>query len=69
MWSLKEDVTVPESASSELLALSSEIGTCLEEHSEQSESDLSDLQDSVECAKTTADTIEGFVHPCGYILK
>ena len=30
---LKEDVTLLESASSELLHLSSEIGPCLEEHS------------------------------------
>ena len=63
--SLKEDVTVLESASSELLALSSEIGTCLEEHSEQTESDLSDIRDSVENKKETANAIQGLVHPCG----
>ena len=63
--SLKEDVTVLESASSELLALSSEIGTCLEEHDEKTESDLSDITDSVESKKETANAIQGFVHPCG----
>jgi hypothetical protein len=60
---LKEDVTVLESASSRLLALSSEIGTCLEEHTEQTESDLSGLRSSVEGLKTTANAIEGLVQP------
>ena len=63
--SLKEDVTVLESATSQLLTLSSEIGSCLEEHSEQTESDLSDIRESVESTKETANTIEGLVHPCG----
>ena len=63
--SLKEDVTVLESASSELLTLTNEIGTCLEEHSEQTESDISNILDSVDSKKETANAIEGLVHPCG----
>ena len=64
--SLKDDVTVLESATSELLALSSEIESCLEEHSEQTESDLSDIRESLENTKETANTIEGLLgQPCG----
>ena len=44
--SLEEDVTVLESASSELLAKSNQIGTCLEEHSEQTEYHLSKVRTS-----------------------
>ena len=63
--SLKENRTVLESATPQLLTLSSEIGSCLEEHSKQTESDLSDIGDSVESTKETANTIEGLVYPCG----
>ena len=63
--SLKEDVTVLESANLELLTLTNEIRTCREEHSEQTESDISDILDSVDSKKETANAIEGLVHPCG----
>ena len=63
--SLKEDVTVLESASSELLAQSSKIGTCLEEHSKQTGADLSQILASVNNTKSTVNTLQGFIHPCG----
>ena len=63
--SLKEDVTVLESARSELSAQSKEIGTCLEEHSKQTGADLSQIQTSVNNTKSTVSTLEGFLHPCG----
>ena len=59
------NASVLESASSELLALSSEIKTRLGEHSEQTESKLSDIRDSVESKKETGNTIEGLAHSCG----
>ena len=80
MWSLKygfdsleEDVTVLESASSELLAKSNQIGTCLEEHSEQTEYHLSKVRTSLNKTKATAAAVESVVtaapvvdeHPCG----
>ena len=63
--SLKEDVAVLESASSELLHLSSEIGPCLEEHSQQTEKQLPNIQKLVEDKKSAADILEEFTHPCG----
>ena len=63
--SLEEDVTVLESASSELLAKSNQIGTCLEEHSEQTEYHLSKVQTSLNDTKTAAAAVESFGHPCG----
>ena len=66
--SLEEDVTVLESASSELLAKSNQIGTCLEEHSEQTEYHLSKVRTSLNDTKTTAAAVEAAVvdeHPCG----
>ena len=63
--SLKEDVVVLESASSELLHLSSEIGPCLEEHSQQTEKQLPNITKLVEDKKSSADILEEFTHPCG----
>ena len=63
--SLKEDVAVLESASSELLHLSSEIGPCLEEHSQQTEKQLPNITKLVEDKKSAADILEEFTHPCG----
>ena len=63
--SLKEDVAVLESASSELLHLSSEIGPCLEEHSQQTEKQLPNITKLVEDKKSSADILEEFTHPCG----
>ena len=63
--SLKEDVTVLESACSELLHLSSEIGPCLEEHSQQTEKQLPNITKLVEDKKSAADILEEFTHPCG----
>ena len=63
--SLKEDVAVLESASSELLHLSSEIGPCLEEHSQQTEKQFPKIKMSVEDKKLAADKLEEFTHPCG----
>ena len=62
---LKEDVALLESASSELLHLSSEIGPCLEEHSQQTEKQLPNIQKLVEDKKSAADILEEFTHPCG----
>ena len=64
-YSLKEDVAVLESASSELLHLSSEIGPCLEEHSQQTEKQLPNIQKLVEDKKSAANILEEFTHPCG----
>ena len=64
-YSLKEDVAVLESASSELLHLSSEIGPCLEEHSQQTEKQLPNITKLVEDKKSAADILEEFTHPCG----
>ena len=63
--SLKEDVAVLESASSELLHLSSEIGPCLEEHSQQTEKQFPKIKMSVEDKILAADKLEEFTHPCG----
>ena len=63
--SLKEDVAVLESASSELLHLSSEIGPCLEEHSQQTEKQLPNIQKLVKGKKSAANILEEFTHPCG----
>ena len=46
--SLKEDVAVLESASSELLHMSSEIGPCLEEHNQGTEKQLPNIKKLVE---------------------
>ena len=54
-----------ESASSELLHLSSEIGPCLEEHRQQTEKQLPNIQKLVEDKKSAADILEEFTHPCG----
>ena len=62
---LKEDVALLESASSELLQLSSEIGPCLEEHSQQTEKQLPNITKLVEDKKSAADILEEFTHPCG----
>ena len=63
--SLKQDVTVLESARSELSTQSKEIGTCLKEHSKQTGADLLQIQTSVNNTKSTVNTLEGFLHPCG----
>ena len=63
--SLKEDVTVLESARSELVAQTHEIGSCLEEHTKQGEADISEIQTSLNNTKSSLSTLEGFVHPCG----
>ena len=63
--SLKEDVTVLESARSELLAQTHEIGSCLEEHAKQGEADTSEIQTSLNNTKSALSILEGFVHPCG----
>ena len=63
--SFKEDFAVLESATSELLHLSSEIGPCLEEHSQQTEKQLPNIQKLVEDKKSAADILEEFTHPCG----
>ena len=63
--SLKEDVAVLESASSELLHLSSEIGPCLEEHNKETEQQLPKIKISVEDQNLAADKLEEFSHPCG----
>ena len=63
--SLIEYVAVLESASSELLHLSSEIGPCLEEHSQQTEKQLPNIQKLVEDKISAADILEEFTHPCG----
>ena len=63
--SLEEDVTVLETACSELLAQSRDVETCLEEHSEQSRADLWQVQTCLDAAKSTAEAVKGFVHPCG----
>ena len=63
--SLKEDAAVLESASSELLHLSSEIGPCLEEHSQQTEKQLPNITKLVKDKKSAADILEEFTHPCG----
>ena len=71
--SLEEDVTVLESASSELLAKSNQIGTCLEEHSEQTEYHLSKVWTTLNNTKATAAAVENVLtaapvvdeHPCG----
>ena len=63
-YSLKEDVAVLESASSELLHLSSEIGPCLEEHSQQTEKQLPNITKLVEDKKSAANILEEFTHPC-----
>ena len=62
---LKEDVAVLDSASSELLHLSSEIGPCLEEHSQQTEKQLPNITKLVEDKKSSANILEEFTHPCG----
>ena len=56
--SFKEDVAVLESASSELLHLSSEIGPCLEEHSQQTEKQLPNIMKLVEDKKSAANILE-----------
>ena len=63
--SLEEDVTVLETACSELLAQSRDVETCLEEHSEQSRADLWQVQTCLDAAKSTAEAVEDFTHPCG----
>ena len=63
--SLKEDVAVLESASSELLHLSSEIGPCLEEHSQQTEKQLPNITKLMKDKKSSADILEESTHPCG----
>ena len=63
--SLKEDVAVLESASSELLHLSSEIGPCLEEHINKTEKQLPNIKKLVEDKKSAADILEESTHPCG----
>ena len=57
--SLTEDVAVLESASSELLHLSSEMGPCLEEHSKEIEQQLPKIKMSVEDKKISSQQIRG----------
>ena len=63
--SLKEDVAILESATSELLHFSSEIGPCLEEHIYKTEKQLPNIQKLAEDKKSSADILEEFSHPCG----
>ena len=63
--SLEEDVTVLETACSELLAQSRDVETCLEKHSKKSRADLWQVQTCLDAAKSTAEAVEDFVHPCG----
>ena len=58
---LKEDVTVLESASYELLQLSSEIGPCLEEHSKEIEQQLPKIKELVEDKKLAAEYVNYFL--------
>ena len=62
---LQKDVTVLESASSELLAKSYETGTCLEEHSKQTEYDLSKVLNNRKATAEAAESFVEFAHPCG----
>ena len=63
--SLKDDVTVLESAESELLGLERELESELKQHSVESECDLDDLLTLVEKKKEVVSAIEEMAIPCG----
>ena len=56
--SLEEDVTVLETACSELLAQLRDMETCLEEHCEQSRTDLWQVQTCLNAAMSTAEAVD-----------
>ena len=62
--SLKDDVTVLESAESELLALERELESELKQHSVESECDLDDLLTLVENKKEVVNTFKEMSIPC-----
>ena len=62
---LKDDVAVLESARSELLAVATDAGTSLEQHVDESASELSDLVNIVEEKKEKVEKVKDFTHPCG----
>ena len=61
---LKDDLAVLESARSELLATTTDVGTALNQHADESASDLSDLLNTVE-EKEKVVKVKKFTHPCG----
>ena len=63
--SLEEDVTVLESAESELLALEKEAEIQLKQHGVESECDFEDLLTLVESKKEEVDSIKEMAIPCG----
>ena len=63
--SLKNDVTVLESAKSQLINLESETTSQLKQHSYETPSQLYDLLTAVEDKKDTVNTIKEITHPCG----
>ena len=63
--SLEEDVTVLESAESELLALEKEVEIQLKQHGVESECDYEDLLTLVESKKEEVDSIKEMAIPCG----
>ena len=63
--SLEEDVTVLESAESELLALEKEAEIQIKQHGVESECDFEDLLTLVESKKEEVDNIKEMAIPCG----
>ena len=63
--SLTDDVTVLESARSELLAVATDANTELSQHDNDAESEFSELLNSLEEKKEKVAIIKDYTHPCG----
>ena len=64
--SLKRELSTVECSMSGAIGESSNAAVCLDEHKEQTASDLCDIETCINDAQQTLDTIEDFVpHPCG----
>ena len=64
--SVKRDLSTLECSMSEVLGQSSNAAVCLEEHKEETEAKISEIQTCIDEAQCTLDTVKEFSHPCGH---
>ena len=63
--SLRHELSTVECSMSGAIGESSNAAECLDQHKEQTATDLCDIQTCINDACVTLDRIEDFVHPCG----